>query len=184
MSSRDSKALAHDEDQGRTLSREEARRWARIGVLAALALLLGYIETFIPLPVPMPGVKLGLGNIAVLVALALLDERAAMVVALLKVLAAGFLFGNPLMMAYSLAGTALAFLVMAALMRIRGVSIVLVAMFGAVFHNVGQLFVAQVVLGTSLVWASAPVLVLAACITGALTGIATRATLACLEGTP
>ena len=181
MSSRDSKVSA-TEASGYSLSLDEARWWARVGVLAALALVLGYIETFIVLPVPVPGVKLGLGNIAVLVALALLDERAAAVVALLKVLAAGFIFGNPLTMAYSFVGTLLAFAVMAALMRIRGVSVVLVAMFGAVFHNIGQLVVAQVVLGTPLVWASAPLLVLAACVTGALTGIATRATLACLEG--
>ena len=71
MSSRDSK-LSATEASGHALSLDEARWWARVGVLAALALVLGYIETFIVLPVPVPGVKLGLGNIAVLVALALL----------------------------------------------------------------------------------------------------------------
>ena len=161
---------------------DEARRWARVGVLAALALVLGYIETFIPLPVPVPGIKLGLGNIAVLVALALLDARSAAAVAAIKVLAAGFLFGNPLMMAYSAAGTALAFAAMALLMRIPGISVVLVAIAGAILHNAGQLAVAALVLGTGLVWATAPVLVIAACVTGALTGAAVRYTLNVLEG--
>ena len=164
------------------LSLDEARRWARVGVLAALALVLGYVETLIPLPVPVPGIKLGLGNIAVLVALALLDVRSAAGVAAIKVLAAGFLFGNPLMMAYSAAGTVLAYLVMALLMRIPGISVVLVAIAGAIFHNLGQLAVAALVLGTNLVWASAPVLAVAACATGALTGVAVRYTLSVLEG--
>ena len=151
-------------------------------MLAALALVLGYVETFIPLPVPVPGIKLGLGNIAVLVALVVLDVRSAAAVALLKVLAAGFLFGNPLMMAYSAAGTLLAFAIIAVLNRIPGISVVLVAIAGAIFHNIGQLAVASVVLRTGLVWATAPVLVIAACVTGALTGAAVRYTLASLEG--
>lgn len=164
------------------LSLDEARRWARVGVLAALALVLGYVETFIPLPVPVPGIKLGLGNIAVLVALVMLDWRSAAAVAAIKVLAAGFLFGNPLMMAYSAAGTALAFCAMALLVRIPGLSVVLVAVMGAILHNVGQLAVASLVLGTGLVWATAPVLVIAACVTGALTGAAVRYTLVTLGG--
>ena len=168
---------------GRTLSREQARLWAQVGVLAALALVLGYVETFIPLPVPVPGIKLGLGNIAVLAALELLDVKGAACVAAAKVLAAGFLFGNPLMMLYSAGGTALAFVAMAALSRIPGLSVVLVAIVGAILHNVGQLAVASIVLGTPLVWYSAPVLVVAACITGAVTGAAARGALMCLKGT-
>ena len=157
-----------------------ARRWARIGMLAALALVLGYIEMFIPLPVPVPGIKLGLANVAVLMALELLDVKSAAWVALVKVLASGFLFGNPVMMLYSAAGTVLAFAAMAALTRIEGLSVVLAAMAGAILHNIGQLAVAALILGTPLVWATAPVLVIAACITGALSGWATRYALACL----
>lgn len=164
------------------LTRAQARRWARVGVLAALALVLGYVETFIPLPVPVPGIKLGLGNIAVLAALVLLDVPAAACVAAVKVLAAGFLFGNPLMMLYSAGGTALAFAAMAALSRVRGLSLVLVAVAGAILHNVGQLAVAAAILGTPLVWYSAPVLVLAACATGGVTGAAARYAIGCLGG--
>jgi heptaprenyl diphosphate synthase len=164
------------------LSREEARFWARVGVLASLALVLGYVETFIPLPVPVPGIKLGLGNIAVLAALERLDVRAGACVAAVKVLAAGFLFGNPLMMLYSASGTVLAFAAMAALSRIPGLSVVLVAIVGAILHNIGQLVVAMLILGTPLVWWSAPVLVVAACATGAVTGMAARYAISCLEG--
>lgn len=166
----------------RAMSMCEARRWARAGVLAALALVLGYVETFIPLPVPFPGVKLGLANVAVLLALEVLDVRSAAVVALVKVLAAGFLFGNPVMMLYSAAGTALAFAAMTACTRIEGASVVLAAVIGAVLHNVGQLAVAMAVLGTPLVWATAPVLAVAGAATGVLSGAATRYALAALEG--
>ena len=164
------------------LGRDAAHRWAQVGVLASFALVLGYIETFIPLPVPVVGIKLGLGNIAILVALELLDVKGAALVAAVKVLAAGFLFGNPLMMLYSAGGTALAFAVMAALSRMRGLSVVLVAIAGAVFHNIGQIAVASVVLGTPLVWYSAPVLVIAAFATGAVTGVAARYAIGCLDG--
>ena len=151
-----------------------------MGVIAALALVLSYIETFIPLPVPVPGVKLGLANVAVLIALKVMDVKSAALVAFVKVLAAGFLFGNPVMMLYSAGGTVLAFVAMAALSRIRSLSVVLVAIVGAVLHNIGQIAVASVILGTPAVWVSAPLLVIAACVTGALSGIATNYTLSCL----
>ena len=162
------------------MSLDEARMWARVGVIAALALVLSYIETFIPLPVPVPGVKLGLANVAVLIALKVMDVKSAALVAFVKVLAAGFLFGNPVMMLYSAGGTVLAFVAMAALSRIRSLSVVLVAIVGAVLHNIGQIAVASVILGTPAVWVSAPLLVIAACATGALSGAATNYTLSCL----
>lgn len=158
----------------RTLSLDETRCWARVGVLSALALVLSYVETFIPLPVPVPGIKLGLANVVVLIALELLDFKSACAIAAIKVLAAGFLFGNPLMMAYSALGTLLATLGMAPLARVPGLHVALVAVVGAVLHNVGQLAVASLMLGTPLVWASFPVLVVAAVVTGALTGAFAR----------
>lgn len=164
------------------MSLEEARVWARVGVLAALALVLSYIETFIPLPVPVPGVKLGLANIVVLIALVVLDAKSAALVTAVKVLAAGFLFGTPIMIAYSASGSLLAFAVMALLVRIPQLSVIPIAIAGAIFHNVGQLVVAMLMLGTPLVWATAPLLVIAACVTGGLSGVATRHTLLCLEG--
>ena len=86
------------------------------------------------------------------------------------------------MMLYSAGGTLLAFTVMASLSRIRGLSVVLVAIAGAVMHNIGQIAVASVILGTPLVWYSAPVLVIAAFATGAITGFAARYALDCFGG--
>ena len=152
------------------LSLEEARYWASVGVMAAFALVMSYVETFIPIPVPIPGVKLGLANAVILAALLCMDFKSAFCVALAKVLVAGFLFGSPVMIAYSAVGTIFATLAMGAVAKVPGAHPVSVAMVGAVCHNAGQLLVASVLLGTGLVWFSAPILFCAACATGALTG--------------
>ena len=161
-----------------TLTPTETLRWTRIGMLAALAMLLGYLETFVPIPIP--GVKLGLANIAILIALAQGDVGGAFGIAMIKVLATGLLFGSPVTMAYSAAGTLLAFLLMAPISRIPGMHVVAVSVVGAVAHEIGQLVVAMLLLGTPLVWYSAPMLLVAGCATGALCGLVAASTVALL----
>ncbi len=146
------------------------QRLARASLLAAVALILSYIETMIPLPVALPGVKLGLANIAVVVALFALDAPTACAVTAVKVLASGFLFGSPMMLAYSLGGMALALASMLLLRLVPGISVVVVSMASAICHNVGQIAVACLMLSTPAVFLSLPPLAVAACITGALTG--------------
>ena len=154
------------------LSPEEARKWATVGMLAAMALVLSYAETFVP--IPLPGVKLGLANAVVAVALALIDFKSGCCIAAIKVLATGFLFGSPIMMAYSAAGTLLATLTMGLLIRLLGGDLVLATVAGALMHITGQLAVAWLMLGTPLVWYSAPILVLASSITGVATGMVAK----------
>lgn len=151
------------------LTPQEVRRWTRVGVLAALSMLLGYAETFVPIPIP--GIKLGLANIAVLAALATDDVAGAFCISLIKVLAAGLLFGSPLTMAYSAAGTLLAFVGMAPLSKLPNMHIVMVSVVGALLHEVGQLALASMLLGTTVVWYTAPILLLAGCATGVLCGV-------------
>lgn len=159
-------------------------------MLSALALVLSYMETFIPLPVPVPGAKLGLANIPVLMALSLLDAKSALAIALTKTLATGLLLGSPLMIPYSAAGTLLAYCAMLALMRVRGLSVALVSVAGSICHIAGQLLVAWLMLGTPLVFYSFPLLALIACATGALTGKVAASLIAALsdplssKGTP
>lgn len=154
------------------------QRLARISLLSALALVLSYIETMIPLPVALPGVKLGLANVAVVVALLGLDRRAAAAVAVVKVMASGFLFGSPMMLMYSLGGTALAFAGSAAASRIPGLGAVATCMVAAILHNAGQIAVAALLLGTPSVLLSLPPLALAACATGFVTGAVAAGVLA------
>ncbi len=159
----------------------DVERLASCSLLAAVALVLSYLETMIPLPVALPGVKLGLANVAVAVALFTLDARAAAGVAAVKVLASGLLFGSPTMLAYSFGGTALAFAGMAALSAVPGVGLVPVSMLAAILHNAGQLGVAALMLQTPSVFVNLPVLAVAACVTGGVTGAVGEAALASLE---
>lgn len=160
---------------------EHARRLARVSLLCACALVLSYLETMIPLPVAVPGIKLGLANVAVVVALYTLDVKSAGAVALVKVFASGFLFGSPMMLAYSLGGTALAFIGMVALAAVPGAGLVPVSMFAAVLHNVGQLGVAAMALQTPAVFINLGVLGVAACVTGGITGAVAEGALAGIE---
>lgn len=162
---------------------EHARRLARVSLLCACALVLSYLETMIPLPVAVPGIKLGLANVAVVVALYSLDVKSAAAVALVKVFASGFLFGSPMMLAYSLGGTALAFIGMVALAAVPGVGLVPVSMLAAVLHNVGQLGVAAMALQTPAVFINLGVLGVAACVTGGITGAVAEGALAGIEQT-
>ena len=160
---------------------EHARRLARVSLLCACALVLSYLETMIPLPVAVPGIKLGLANVAVVVALYTLDVKSAAAVALVKVFASGFLFGSPMMLAYSLGGTVLAFIGMVALAAVPGVGLAPVSMLAAVLHNVGQLGVAAMALQTPAVFINLGVLGVAACVTGGITGAVAEGALAGIE---
>lgn len=148
---------------------------ATYGLLAAVALIFGYIEALFPLPVPVPGVKLGLGNVVVLYALASFGWRPGLLVMLVKVGASALLFGNPTVFAYSLAGALASFAGMAAALRWwRALSIVGVSMLGGVLHMVGQCLVVSVVLAPYVALAYLPVLVIAGLVTGLLTGYVCR----------
>ena len=160
---------------------EHTRRLARVSLLCACALVLSYLETMIPLPVAVPGIKLGLANVAVVVALYTLDAKSAGAVALVKVFASGFLFGSPMMLVYSLGGTVLAFIGMVALAAVPGVGLVPVSMLAAMLHNVGQLGVAAMALQTPAVFINLGVLGVAACVTGGITGAVAEGALAGIE---
>ena len=156
------------------LTRDEVRCWSHVGGLAAVACALGYLETF--LPIPIPGVKLGLANIAVLVALAQGDAVGAAWVALVKMAVTGLLFGSPVTLIYSLAGTLLSLAVMVPLSRLRTMRLWMTSVVGALAHEAGQLLVAQAMLGTPLVWWSTPLLAIAGCLTGLLCGLVAERT--------
>ena len=158
------------------------KRSSTIALLCALALVLGFLETMIPLPLAIPGFKLGLANAAVLFALYRLSPKDAASVAVVKLLASTFLFGSPAMLAYSAAGTLLSLGGMILLKQLKAQA-VLTSMVGAILHNLGQVLVACLFLHSlSMLWLLAP-LSLAACFTGFAIGSATQATLNALQKT-
>ncbi|MCI8885942.1 MAG: Gx transporter family protein [Dorea sp.] len=146
-------------------------RVAYFGVFTALALIFSYIETLIPLQFGIPGVKLGLANLVIVLALYKMGTGEAYLLSVVRVLLTGFLFGNYFSIIYSLAGGLLSLSVMALLRKNDGFSVMGVSLAGGVFHNIGQLIVAMLVVETFSVIYYVPVLLIAGMLTGLLIGI-------------
>ncbi len=150
---------------------------AYLGLLLAFALILSYIEVLLPLQMGIPGVKLGLANLAVLLCLFLFTVKDAMLLSVVKAVLTGLLFGNLYMILYSLAGAVLSCLIMAVMIRCKRFHIPVVSAMGGVMHNVGQLVVAYLTIQTYGVLYYVPILLIAGMVTGLLIGITVSLTL-------
>ena len=140
-------------------------RVAYFGVFTALALIFSYIETLVPISFGIPGVKLGLANLIIVIALYKIPLREVYVLSIVRVLLSGVLFGNYFSIAYSLAGGLLSLTVMALLKKTGGFSVIGISIAGGVCHNIGQLVVAMIVVETFAMSYYMPVLLVAGLIT-------------------
>jgi heptaprenyl diphosphate synthase len=144
-----------------------------LALLAAAAFVLSWLDSMIPVSGLLPGAKLGLANLSVLSGLYLLGPGPGAVLCLLKILLSTFLFGNAYSFFYALAGGILSYLTM--FLTYRRCSVVFVSVLGGIFHNIGQVIVAAVVLETMGLFGYLPVLLLcglgAGCAVGVLGGI-------------
>lgn len=154
------------------------------GVFTALTLIFSYVETLIPINFGIPGAKLGLANLVIVIVLYRAGWREAMLLSVTRIILAGFLFGNLFGIFYSLAGGLLSLAVMIMAKKRDGFSMIGVSMAGGVSHNIGQLIVAMLVVETYQVGYYLPVLMLAGLSTGTLIGLVCRETLRRLEGPP
>lgn len=145
---------------------------AYFGVFTTLALIFSYVETLIPIQFGIPGVKLGLANLIIVIALYRMKLSEAYLLSIVRVLLAGFIFGNYFSIIYSLAGGLLSLTVMALLRKKGGFSVIGVSIAGGVFHNIGQLIIASVIVEIFSVMYYVPVLLIAGLVTGLLIGIA------------
>lgn len=145
---------------------------AYMGLLTALALILSYVENLISFQPGIPGVKIGLANLAVLICLYLFGWREAMILTVVKALVSGLLFGNLFMISYSLAGALFSALTMIFLKKSGLFHIPVVSAAGGVMHNMGQLLVALFVVETYSVAFYMPVLIFSGMITGIVIGMA------------
>lgn len=152
--------------------RSRTHRMVLIALLTGLAIVLMAIERMIPIPVAVPGVKLGLANVVTLAALYLFTWRDTLSIILLRVLLGSLILGSFSAFMFSLGGALMAFMVMALLVSLapRLFSVVGVSVCGAVAHNVGQLLVAAAVVQNLRIVSYLPVLLLAAVGTGLATG--------------
>ena len=158
-----------------------AKRVAYTAICVALAMVFSYVETLIPINFGIPGIKLGLANLAIVFALYSLGLPLAALISFVRILLSALLFGNIASMMYSLAGGFLSLLVMAILKKIKGFSAVGVSIAGGVSHNIGQILMAWFMLGSFKIIYYLPVLMIAGAVTGLIIGILARKCLTLLK---
>ncbi|MBR2383917.1 MAG: Gx transporter family protein [Anaerotignum sp.] len=151
------------------------------GLFAALAILMGYVEMMIPIPIPIPGVKLGLANVIIVIMMYYMDSHSAFFVSIIRVFLSGLLFAGVAGLLYSLSGAMLSFAVMALLKDTRKFSIIGVSLAGGVFHNVGQVAVAAMVVENIKMAYYLPFLLVSGVVTGILIGIVAKTALGYLK---
>lgn len=144
---------------------------AYFGVLTALALIFSYIEMMIPIHFGIPGVKLGFANLIVVIALYKMGIKEAYTLSIVRVILAGFIFGNLFSILYSLAGGLLSLTMMVVLKKTEKFSVFGVSMAGGVFHNIGQLIMAAIVLESLSIAYYFPILLVSGVVTGLLIGL-------------
>ena len=152
-------------------------RVAYFGVFTALALIFSYVESLIPINFGIPGVKLGLANLITLIALYKMSVKEAFLISIARVVLSGFIFGNLFAILYSLAGGLLSLAIMTWFKRSNKFSIYGISMAGGVFHNVGQLMMAILVVESVTIAGYLPVLLVSGLITGLVIGVVSGETL-------
>ena len=149
----------------------ETRKVVHMGMLIALAMILSFIESQIPAFVAIPGMKIGLANIAIVFALYTLDFRSALTISLIRVVLSSLLFGSVVSLLYSLAGALISLAGMVLLNRTGLFGVMGISVFGAVLHNLGQIAVAWFILKTQALVYYLPFLLFSAVAGGVVTGI-------------
>ena len=147
------------------------KKIAYISLLIALSLIFSYIETLIPINFGIAGVKIGLANIISVIALYLFGITTTLFIVSIRVILSGFLFGNLFSIIYSLVGGLLSICIMYFLKKTNKFSIIGASIGGGVFHNVGQLLVAMIVINELKLYFYFPVLIISGVIMGSVIGI-------------
>ena len=161
-------------------------RWkvAYFGVFTALALIFSYVETLIPINFGIPGAKLGLANLVIVTVLYKARWQDAFLLSVIRIVLAGFIFGNLFAILYSLAGGLLSLAAMTMIKQRGSFSVIGVSMAGGVTHNIGQLIVAMLVVETYQVGYYLPVLMISGLVTGALIGLVCKEVIRRLKNFP
>ncbi len=147
-----------------------SKKTVTLALFTATALLLSYIESLFPFFMGVPGMKLGLANLAVVLALYYYGWREALLINAVRIMLAGLLFGNLFSILFSLGGALVSFFAMLLFRRLK-LSVYGVSMAGGVFHNLGQIVIAAAIVETAAVGYYVPFLLAAGVVTGLLIGI-------------
>jgi heptaprenyl diphosphate synthase len=149
----------------------KSKKMAIYGLLVALAFILSYIESLFPVPVPIPGIKLGLANLVVLTALYSMGVKEAFVLSVIRIFLVGFTFGNPSTMLFSLAGGLLSWFLMSLFKYSRLFSLAGVSIIGGISHNIGQIVMAMFIVENINIIYYLPFLLISGVATGMIIGI-------------
>jgi len=146
---------------------------AELSIFIAVAFLFSYIESLFPLPLPFPGMKLGLANLVILIVLYRSGLRDAFLVSIIRNILSALTFGSLFGLFYSLAGSVFSLLVMAGLQKTKHpqLSLISISAVGGVIHNLGQFVVAAFLVGPSAILPYLPFLYFAGLVAGILIGI-------------
>ena len=147
------------------------KKIATLALTISFAMILSYIESRIPPFVAIPGIKVGLANIAVIFTLYKFGVKEAICVSLLRVILVSMLFGTPVSMIYSISGAVLSLFVMILLKKLTPLKEVAVSVSGGVMHNVGQIAAASFMLSTNVVIYYLPFLILSGTVAGIAVGV-------------
>ena len=152
--------------------RNNTKKLTALALTVSFALILSFIESRIPAFVAIPGIKVGLANIAVIFTLYKFGIKEAVTVSLIRVLLVSTLFGNPISLIYSVCGATLSLGIMILLKKLTPLTTVTVSVCGGVMHNIGQIATASFMLGTNVVTYYLPFLLLSGTIAGVVVGVA------------
>ncbi len=152
-------------------NRSMGQKTAYMGLFVALALICSYVEALIPIPIGIPGVKLGLANLVTVLALYRMGTREALCISVLRIVLSGFLFGNAFSILYSLAGGLVSFAAMWICRRTKHLHVISVSITGGLAHNAAQLLVAALLVSSFQILYYIPVLLIAGVLTGLVIGI-------------
>ena len=148
-----------------------SKKIAYCGLLTTVALLLSYVERMLAIPMIVPGMKLGLANVAVLIALYILDNKTAFSISILRILISALLFTGFASFLYSASGALLSFTVMAFCKKTNIFSMIAVSILGGISHNIGQITIACVIVENIGLFYYMPFLIILGIATGFITGI-------------
>lgn len=151
--------------------KKSAQMASLYGMLIALAFVLSFVETLIPISLGIPGVKLGLANLVTMVGLYTIGTKGTVVVSLIRILLVGFTFSNLFAVFYSLGGFVLSILIMILCKKYKWLGTIGISIAGGVAHNIGQICVAAYVVRQAGVFYYLPMLLIAGTAAGLVIGI-------------
>lgn len=151
----------------------DSKEIAMCGLFIAVALIFSYIESILPIPMPVPGFKIGIANIAIISVLYMYGAKQALIVNIIRIVLASLLFGhgNVQQFFFSLAGGMASLGIMTLLKKTDKFSIIAVSAVGGVVHNIAQVLIAMMILTTASIGYLIPIFVIIGVVTGVVCGI-------------